>query len=273
MTYAIETRNLRHRFSTDDYILKGLDIKVPQGSIYGFIGKNGAGKTTTLKLILGLLKQQEGEVLIDGLRLQEHRVSVLKEIGSLIESPSFYGHLSAVDNLRVLQMIYQCSDDRVMETLNLVGLSDTGKKKVSAFSLGMKQRLSIAIAMLHQPKLLILDEPTNGLDPNGIIEIRELLKHINATLGTTIVISSHLLAEIERLVSHLAVINQGELVFQGDFETLKLNRRQGSSIIICINKPDLAFELISKRGIEASLNTDAFRFTNIPRLELADVVR
>lgn len=170
---------------------------VPKGSIYGFLGPNGAGKTTTLRLILGLLKRQTGSINVFNVPFDENRIEILNQTGSLIESPSLYSHLTAYENLNVLRKIYQCPESRINDVLELVGLSNTGKKKSGLFSLGMKQRLGIAIALLNNPALLILDEPTNGLDPNGILEIRELLKRINAESGITIVISSHLLSEIE----------------------------------------------------------------------------
>ena len=149
-----------------------INLRVEFGSIYGFLGPNGAGKTTTLRLVLGLLKKQRGSIRVFGQKFDDDRVQILSRIGSLIESPSIYGHLTAAENLKLLQKIYQCPKARIAEVLELVGLANTGKKKAGQFSLGMKQRLSIAIALLHSPTLLILDEPTNGLDPNGIIEIR-----------------------------------------------------------------------------------------------------
>ena len=176
---CIETKDLSYRFSTDQLILDKINLQVPNGSIYGFLGPNGAGKTTTLRLILGLLKKQEGNIHLFGKTFEKHRISILKNIGSMIESPSIYGHLTATENLLLLQKVYQCPVGRISEVLKTVGLEHVGQKKAGQFSLGMKQRLSIAIALLHNPSLLILDEPTNGLDPNGIIEIRELLKKLN----------------------------------------------------------------------------------------------
>ncbi|MFT4662217.1 MAG: ABC-type multidrug transport system ATPase subunit [Glaciecola sp.] len=273
MTYVIETKNLTHRFSNEPLLLKKLNIQVPVGSIYGFIGKNGSGKTTTLKLILGLLEIQGGEILIFGKKLKDHRVSTLKQVGSLVESPSFYANLTAKDNLRVLQKIYECPMERIDLVLDIVGLSKTGKKKVRNFSLGMKQRLGIAIALLHSPKLLILDEPTNGLDPNGIIEIRELLKSINATFGTTIVISSHLLAEIEKLVNHLGILNQGKLVFQGSMKDLKKRQEEMSKIRITINIPKRAQDILLRKGIESSIEDMTITIANLSRPELADLIK
>jgi ABC-type multidrug transport system ATPase subunit len=229
--YSIETINLTHKFSEQETALNRVNIQVLENTIYGFLGPNGAGKTTTLKLILGLLKKQRGEILVFGKPFEKNRVETLRRIGSMIESPSIYGHLTAFENLRILQKVYQCPKRRIQEVLELVGLAQTGNKKASQFSLGMKQRLSIAIALLHNPSLLILDEPTNGLDPNGILEIRELLQSLNQNHGITILISSHLLPEIEKLVTHLGIINQGNLLFQGTLAELISKRQQNSFIV------------------------------------------
>jgi ABC-type multidrug transport system ATPase subunit len=173
---CIETKDLSYKFSENETVLDKINLCVPEGSIYGFLGPNGAGKTTTLRLVLGLLKKQIGFISIFNKAFDEHRIEILQNTGSLIESPSIYAHLTAAENLNLLQKVYQCPKERINEVLEIVGLLHTGKKKAGKFSLGMKQRLSIAIALLHNPSLLILDEPTNGLDPNGILEVRELLK-------------------------------------------------------------------------------------------------
>lgn len=273
MTYSIETQHLTHRFSKENTLLKNINLQVPQGSIFGFLGKNGAGKTTTLKLILGLLKIQKGHISIFGKALKQDRISTLKEIGSLIESPSFYAHLSAKENLAILQKIYQCPKERIDEVLKVVGLEEVQKKKISQFSLGMKQRLGIGIALLHQPKLLILDEPTNGLDPNGIIEIRTLLKKINAEYGTTIIISSHLLAEIEKLVSHLAIIDQGELLFQDSYDALKLKQKKMSTIKIETDDLTKTCLMLSGEGLTPVIENNMACIPNIAPLALANIIK
>lgn len=273
MTYSIETKNLSHQFSSENTLLKNINLQVPEGSIFGFLGKNGAGKTTTLKLILGLLKIQKGEVSIFGQSLANNRISILKEIGSLIESPSFYGHLSAKDNLVILQKIYQCPKHRVEEVLAVVGLANARKKKVNQFSLGMKQRLSIGIALLHQPKLLMLDEPTNGLDPSGIIEIRTLLKDINSKFGTTIIISSHLLAEVEKMVSHLAIINEGELVFQGSFPALKLKQKELARTKIETNDLPKTYEILKQLGLQPKIKEAAVFIKSVEPTALSKAVK
>jgi lantibiotic transport system ATP-binding protein len=220
LSYCLETTRLTHRYGTTEQTLSDINLQVETGSIYGFLGPNGAGKTTTLRLVLGLLSLQQGGVSIFGLDLRRHRIDILRRVGALIETPSLYGHLTAHENLEILRVVYRCAPSRIGEVLELVGLAGTGRKYVSQFSLGMKQRLGIAAALLHSPTLLILDEPTNGLDPNGMIEMRALLKQLNEDHGITIVISSHLLAEIERLVSHVGVIHRGTLRFQGTLAAL-----------------------------------------------------
>jgi ABC-2 type transport system ATP-binding protein len=230
---CIETKDLSYRFSSDQPILDKINLQVPKGSIYGFLGPNGAGKTTTLRLLLGLLKKQEGSIRIFEKSFEKDRISILRNIGSMIESPSIYSHLTANENLLLLQKIYQCPVGRISEVLKTVGLEHVGQKKAGQFSLGMKQRLSIAIALLHNPSLLILDEPTNGLDPNGIIEIRELLKKLNNENEMTILISSHLLSEIEKLVTHLGIIHKGSLLFQGTIN--ELHQKQKLSAVIHID--------------------------------------
>jgi len=252
-TYCVQTTQLSHSFANGEKVLKDINLQVPQGSIYGFLGPNGAGKTTTLKLLLGLLKKQQGNIEILGKSFRENRIEILKQTGSLIESPSLYGQLTATENLQVMQKVYQCSKKRIGEVLQLVGLSATGNKKAQQFSLGMKQRLSIAIALLHQPSLLILDEPTNGLDPNGIIEIRELLKKLNNVFGVTIIISSHLLAEIEKLVTHVGVIHKGQLLFQGTLQQLEQRQQQAYTII---NTNDEVSALRIIRNMDVVVSTE-----------------
>jgi ABC-type multidrug transport system ATPase subunit len=212
---AIETKGLTHRFGRGETVLREIGLAVPQGSIYGFLGPNGAGKTTTLRLLLGLLRRQQGSIEVFGLPLEPNRIQILRRIGSSIETPSLYAHLTARENLAIWQTVFGCPAARIPEVLRLTGLGDTGKKRAGQFSLGMKQRLSIAIALLHEPPLLILDEPTNGLDPHGIVEIRDLLLRLNREQGTTIVISSHLLSEVERLVTHAGILHRGQLRSQG----------------------------------------------------------
>lgn len=233
--YIIETKRLDFLFRSGQPILQQLSLQVPAGSIYGFLGPNGAGKTTTLRLILGLLKKQEGTITLFGKELAAHRLDILRRLGSLIEQPSLYLHLTGRENLEIFRLSYQCPEKRVDEVLDIVRLKEAMHKKVKAYSLGMKQRLSIAIALLHDPELLILDEPTNGLDPNGIIETRELIKTLNREHGKTILVSSHMLAEVEKMATHVGIINKGKLVFQGPLQELQQLQSKQSALEIEVN--------------------------------------
>jgi ABC-type multidrug transport system ATPase subunit len=216
---VIQTEGLSFSFGNQQ-VVKSLSLQVPAGSIYGFLGPNGAGKTTTIKMLLNLLKTGEGSIHIFGQELQSNRISILSQIGSLIEQPAIYHHLTGRENLMNRAMLLQVNQKRVDEMLNLVQLTNAANRKAGQYSLGMKQRLGIALALLNNPKLLILDEPTNGLDPNGIIEIRELLMRLVGD-GKTVFISSHLLAEIEKMATHVGIINHGELMFQGTIGDLQ----------------------------------------------------
>jgi ABC-type multidrug transport system ATPase subunit len=236
--FCLETKGLSYRYAEHGSGLTDVHLQVPKGSIYGFLGPNGAGKTTTLRLVLGLLRKQHGSVELFGKEFSKHRISCLAKIGSLIESPSLYEHLTATENLRVMQKIHRVPAARIVDVLKLIGLSGTRTKLVGQFSLGMKQRLSIGLALLHEPSLLILDEPTNGLDPSGIIEMRELLKKLNRENGVTILISSHLLSEIEKLASHVGIIHRGRLLFQGTLEQLR-EKRQEAGIVTLGTSDDL----------------------------------
>jgi lantibiotic transport system ATP-binding protein len=217
---VISTDGLTFTFGAQK-VVKSLSLQVPEGSIYGFLGPNGAGKTTTIKLLLNLLKTQEGSIFVFGQELKSNRIKILSQIGSLIEQPAIYLHLSGKENLLNRALLLEISKKRVDEMLALVHLTDAANKKAGQYSLGMKQRLGIALALLSDPKLLILDEPTNGLDPNGIIEVRELLIRLVKEHNKTVFISSHLLSEVERMATHVGIINYGELLFQGSIKDLE----------------------------------------------------
>jgi len=217
---TIKTTGLSYYYNKQQKTLDDINLVVEKGSIYGFLGPNGAGKTTTLRLLLGLLKNQSGTIQVFGADIAQHRMGILKRTGSLIEQPSLYSHLTATENLEVYRRLYGADKNRISDVLKLVGLQNTGSKKAKQFSLGMKQRLSIAIALLPNPELLILDEPTNGLDPNGIVETRELIQQLNKEHGVTILVSSHILAEVEKMATHLGIIHNGKLLFQGTLASL-----------------------------------------------------
>ncbi len=198
-----------------------LNLNVPEGSIYGFLGPNGAGKSTTLKMILSLVRPTAGSIRVLGKDMDNsNRLSVLRQVGSLIESPSYYGHLTGEENLRIVQTLRGIPEKNIREVLQIVRLDGQREKKVAHYSLGMKQRLGLAAALLGYPKLLILDEPTNGLDPAGIQEMRELICDLPGRFGMTVVVSSHLLSEIDQMANHVAIIREGELVFQDSLDAL-----------------------------------------------------
>ncbi len=266
---CIETKDLWYRYTDGMPILKGIDLQVPAGAVYGFLGPNGAGKSTTLRLLLGLLKKQQGEICIFGQRLEENRISILQKTGSLIDSPSIYAHLSAMENLMVLQKVYGTPKHKMQEVLDLTGIGNTGKKKAGMFSLGMKQRLSVAIALLNAPSLLILDEPTNGLDPSGITEMRDLLRRLNQEQKITILISSHLLAEIEKVATHVGVIHQGSLMFQGTLDALMQMQEQTSAHVLETSDNARAAAMINDRGMVARIENSKIIMPVVPKDKIA----
>jgi lantibiotic transport system ATP-binding protein len=245
-TAIIKTTQLNFSFARGMKTLVDVNLEVPSGSIYGFLGPNGAGKTTTLRLLLGLLRKQEGKIELFGKEFAPNRMEILRRLGSLIEQPSLYLHLTAKENLDIYRLIYRCDKNRVNEVLSIVGLENTGRKRAKQFSLGMKQRLSIAIALLHQPELLILDEPTNGLDPNGIVEVRELLKKLNKEHNTTVIVSSHILNEVERMATHVGIIHKGKMLFQGLLHELQHLKTKQTSLEIETSDNGRALQLLQE---------------------------
>lgn len=241
MEYVLKTNNLSKKFGSM-VSNNNLSITVKKGDIYGFIGKNGAGKTTFMKMVLGILFPTEGEIkLFNGESLDKAR----NKIGSLIESPGIYKNLSAYENLRQFSMLTKpVSKKEIKEILSLVGLDKVGNRKAGKFSLGMKQRLGIGIALLGNPEFLILDEPINGLDPTGIREVRDLLLKLNKEKGITILISSHLLDELSKLVTTYGIINNGKLIEEVSAE--ELNKRFINKLKICVDNSEKGYELLKK---------------------------
>ena len=205
----LETKNLTKTFGKQKAV-DNISLKIKENSIYGLLGPNGAGKSTTLKMITGMIHKTSGEIFFEG---HQWGRDDLSDIGALIEMPALYENLSARENLKVRTLLLGLPDSRIDEVLEIVSLKDTGKKKSGQFSLGMKQRLGIAIALLNNPKLLILDEPTNGLDPLGIQELRDLIRSFPEK-GITVILSSHILAEVEQTADHIGIINNGKLQYQ-----------------------------------------------------------
>lgn len=220
MKEIVKTNGLTKQYG-ENLCVSNLNMSVKEGAIYGFLGPNGAGKSTTLKMLLGLVHPTKGEIDLFGKRLHaKSRMEILREIGSLIESPSYYGHLTAKENLKIFASLLNVPNRNIDEVLKIVRLDKQGNKKTSAYSLGMKQRLGLASALLSFPKLLILDEPTNGLDPAGIQEMRKLIRSLPEKYGMTVIVSSHLLSEVDQIVEQIGIIANGRLMYQGALELL-----------------------------------------------------
>lgn len=235
---AIETRHLSFSFGGSRKVVNDLSLQVPQGSIFGFLGPNGAGKTTTINLLAGMLKSDSDNIFLLGQSLQKNIPSIFQSIGALIETPSLYLHLSGRDNLKVITTLRGLPEKRIDEVLEIVGLQNDGKRKAKEYSLGMKQRLGIAMALLPDPSLMMLDEPVNGLDPVGIIEIRELLIRLNREHGKTIFVSSHLLNEVEKTCTHVGIIHKGIMRFQGTLQELQQSAGTAREVIIRIQEAE-----------------------------------
>jgi len=245
----IETRNLSFSIGKTQ-ILKDVSLTVPQGSFYGFLGPNGAGKTTLIRVLLNLFNAGSNKVFLFGEDVTQNRVKTLRRLGRFVEQPSLYGHLTGAENLAIAQRYYGVASSRVDEVLNLVGMTEYRNRKVKAYSLGMRQRIAIGQALIHDPELLILDEPTNGLDPNGIREIRELLVSLNKDYGKTIFISSHMLSEIEKMCTHVGVIHHGRVLYQGVIENLPVMAE--SQLEIKVQDIQRALTVLKRQGMEGN---------------------
>lgn len=247
MQTVIETKGLCKAYGKQ-LAVDHIQLHVPQGCVYGFIGPNGAGKSTTMKMLLGLIHPSAGQVFLLGQELTEkNRLALLRQTGSLIESPSGYLHLTAQENLRIVADLKGVSHKDIARVLDIVHLTADRNRKVGQYSLGMKQRLGIAMALLGNPRLLILDEPTNGLDPAGIQEMRALLADMPAATGTTILVSSHLLGEMEQLVEQVGIINQGKMLFEGPLR--ELQRHNLGTLTLRVLQPQQALSVLRANGI------------------------
>uniref|UniRef100_UPI0018FE559F ABC transporter ATP-binding protein n=2 Tax=Clostridioides difficile TaxID=1496 RepID=UPI0018FE559F len=269
MEMIIRTQRLSKEYNKI-FRVKDIDLRVPKGAVYGFLGPNGAGKSTTLKMLLGLAKPTQGNINILGKELNEkNRISILKDIGSLIESPSYYGHLTGLENMIIMQRLLDLPKKNINEALKIVRLENQKNKKVSQYSLGMKQRIGIAMAIMKLPKLLILDEPTNGLDPAGIEEIRELIKSLPEKYGMTVLISSHLLSEIDQIATSIGIINHGELVFQDIIK--ELHNRGQSQIAIKTNNIVSAQKLLNTKGYMSLIQDGYLTIENLKDSDVAKI--
>lgn len=220
MNNIITTEHLTKKYKSF-VAVNDVSLHIQKGRIYGFLGPNGAGKSTTMKMLLGLTAPTGGDFTIDGKKFPANRISILKEMGSFIESPSFYANLTGRENLDVIRRILELPQGAVEDALELVGLTEFSDRLAKKYSLGMKQRLGLAGALIGRPPILILDEPTNGLDPSGIHEIRNLIKSLPDLYDCTVLISSHMLSEIELIADDIGILNHGRLLFEGSLDELR----------------------------------------------------
>lgn len=246
---GLQLKDISFGYRKNQKILQSINLSVEKGTVYGFLGANGAGKTTTIRLILGLLKAQAGSISLFEKDIKEVYPKGLSQVGSLVESPSLYGHLSAKDNLKIWCKNFKIPLSRIQEVLKEVGLSETKNKKAIDFSTGMKQRLGLAISLLHNPEFLILDEPINGLDPMGIIEFRKIILEQKAK-GRTIILSSHILSEVEKMVDRIGILKNGKIVFEGSIAELEKLRQTDIELKIKVDNVERAIPIIGKSKVK-----------------------
>lgn len=271
MQTVIETKSLCKTYGRQKAV-DHVELHVPQGSVYGFIGPNGAGKSTTMKMLLGLIHPTEGQVFLLGQEMTErNRLALLRQTGSLIETPSGYLHLTGQENLQVVADLKGVPRRDIARVLEIVDLTADRNRKVGQYSLGMKQRLGIAMALLGSPKLLILDEPTNGLDPAGIQEMRDLIANMPAATGATVLISSHLLGEMEQLVEQVGIIDHGKILFEGPLR--ELQRHSRGKISLRVLEPQKAVPALQAHGLAPRLEKGAFTLPPLRDQDLAALVQ
>ncbi|CAM4518840.1 MAG: ATP-binding cassette domain-containing protein [Paenibacillus macerans] len=268
--YIIETGGLTRRFG-ERVSVDQLNLRVPEGKIYGFLGANGAGKTTTIRMLLSLIRPDEGTIQIMGRSLSHHREAILRNIGSLVEAPSYYGHLSAYQNLKLIAKLLDLPESNIREALDTVRLTPYAKQTVKGYSLGMKQRLGIAQALIRKPRILILDEPINGLDPAGIQEIRHLLLSLSREQGITIFLSSHILSEIQAVSDYVGIIQNGKLIFQDRIQ--ELEKRNKVRLAIIADRTDEAYRVLAGGGAEIERYGSQLLITVTERMSQADIFK
>ncbi|MFN5423982.1 MAG: ABC transporter ATP-binding protein [Bacteroidota bacterium] len=252
---VLTTSNLSFSFYKGQPVLDNINITVPAGSIYGFLGPNGAGKTTTMRLLTGLLPQQGDHIQFFNQSLTSQLPNLFHRVGCLIETPSLYLHLSGLDNLRLVARMKDIDEKKAEPVLTTVGLQKAAHRKAGQYSLGMKQRLAIAIALLNDPQLLMLDEPVNGLDPNGMVEMRELMKELNREKGITIFISSHLLHEVEKMCTHIGIIHKGKIRFEGKISELSHANGSGPQIILTVSNAEKWLPILTEHYSDGQVIT------------------
>lgn len=248
---VISTSGLSRRFGRLTAVDQ-LDLQVPAGSIFGFLGPNGAGKTTTIRMLLGLIRPNAGQVQLFGRPLGRQRLALLRKVGALVEGPSLYPNLTGRENLEVSRRLTGGSRSQIGHALWIVHLEDAADRPVRGYSSGMRQRLALALALLNSPELLILDEPTNGLDPSGIQEMRDLIVRMPAEYGVTVFLSSHLLAEVEQVATHIGIIHEGQMRFQGTQDDL--HAHLASHLVLGVDQPEKAQWLLQQAGWTAHKN-------------------
>ena len=271
MQYVIETKRLCKTYGGRT-VVHNLDLHVPQGCVYGFIGPNGAGKSTSMKMLLGLVHPTAGSVALLGRTLMERtRLELLRQTGSLIESPAGYLHLTAQENLEIVADLKGVPHKDIGRVLDIVHLTQDRNRRVGQYSLGMKQRLGIAMALLGSPKLLILDEPTNGLDPAGIQEMRALIRNMPAATGATVLISSHLLGEMEQMVEQVGIIDHGHILFEGPLT--ELQRHSRGNVTLRLLDPAKAAPILRANGLTAHSDSCVVTLPPLQDALLADLVQ
>lgn len=268
--FIIETDGLTRRFG-QHISVDHINLSVPEGKIYGFLGANGAGKTTTIRMLLSLIRPDEGSVTVMGCSLKKEREFILRNIGSLVESPSYYGHLSAYKNLRIICDMMNLPESSIYEVLDTVRLTSYAKQTVKGYSLGMKQRLGLAQALIRKPKILILDEPINGLDPAGIQEIRNLMLHLSRDQGITIFLSSHILSEIQSISDHVGIIQNGKLIFQDSIK--ELEKRNQTQLSLVMDSQEEAYRVLLNHGAKVDKNSNELVITVTDQMDQAEIFR
>ncbi len=273
MESVIKTHNLTKRYGRHT-VVHDLNLTVPQGSVYGFLGPNGAGKSTSMKMLLGLVHQTSGQVELLGQAMSEGtRIALLRQTGSLIESPSGYLHLTARENLAIVADLKGVAYKDIDRVLDIVHLTADANRKVGQYSLGMKQRLGIAMALLGSPRLLILDEPTNGLDPAGMQEMRSLIASMPEATGATVLISSHLLGEMEQMVTQVGILNAGQLLFEGSLDRLHAHSRGGIALrVLDREKAQIVLTALGIAFKAGPRRSDVLNLPPVPDKTLADIV-
>jgi len=257
---AIELTNVTKRYG-NTVAVNGLSLCVPARSVYGFLGPNGAGKTTSIRLMLGLQRPDVGNIRLFGEPLETRRLALLRRTGALVESPSLYPPLTGYENLKIHQQLRRLPQTSIADALEIVNLSSAASRVVRTYSSGMRQRLGIALALIGKPELLVLDEPTNALDPAGIHEIRNLVRDLPSRSGATVFLSSHMLAEVEQVATHVAILSQGTLVFEGTRDQLR--QRTEPALVIRVDRIDRAMRILNAAGFAAGSRDNYVRVRGV----------